>query len=138
DQMNEGVENTPQDVQPLPGAGTTNLGDMAFGESALYVMQANRSLTVYPLIDVGDGEFRLSEPQSYLTLTFKRRHPVPAGISYEVEVSEDLVQWDTGLAVLESVTVFLEEDAALLTYRDTEPIGPVARRFMRLRVAEVD
>ncbi len=66
----------------------------------------------------------------YLTLTFTHRNHVDA--TYAVEVSPDLVSWDPGALLVESLEH--GDGTATKTYRTREPLNDSFRRFLRLTV----
>jgi hypothetical protein len=70
----------------------------------------------------------------YLSLTYTRPEPAPAGITYTVESSPDLASWSaTGLVQLSSTV-----DAGLrtITTRNDIPIAGGNKSFMRLKVSQ--
>ncbi|HLS28167.1 MAG TPA: endo-1,3-alpha-glucanase family glycosylhydrolase [Opitutales bacterium] len=80
-------------------------------------------------IDV-DGE-------TYLTLTYKR----PIGINdiaYHVEVSSDLVDWESGDDQTVPVSVTRESGLETVVVRDRQPLRALTTRQIRLRVERID
>ncbi|MBL9156454.1 MAG: fibronectin type III domain-containing protein [Verrucomicrobiales bacterium] len=74
------------------------------------------------------------EGSRYLTFSYTRPDPAPAGITYTVEGGNDLATWtDIGIVLHADV---LNGDLRTLTYRDTTAIGAGAKRFLRLRVSQ--
>lgn len=77
------------------------------------------------------------EGQQYLTLTYTR----PAGaqdVAYEVEVSGDMVNWQSGSRNLVPVSVISHGATEVVIVRDAIPLGNGANRFMRLRVRQLE
>jgi hypothetical protein len=71
---------------------------------------------------------------NYLSFTYIRPEPAPAGISYIVEASPDLKTWSaTGLVQISST---LNAGLRTVTLRDSVPMAPLTPRFMRLRVTK--
>jgi hypothetical protein len=69
-----------------------------------------------------------------LTLTFVRRTDI-ADIIYLVEVSDDLVTWNSGPAhTVEICVTTLDAQRELVVARDLTPMSGTGRRFIRLRV----
>ncbi len=79
------------------------------------------------------GAIETVDATSYLTLTVNR-NPLATGLTWIVEVSDDLLDWQSGD---EAVTV-IETTAATLKVRDNVPSDSVLRRFIRLRVVHED
>lgn len=74
------------------------------------------------------------EGSRYLTVSYTRPDPAPAGITYTVEGGSDLSTWsDAGIVLHGDV---LNGNLRTLTYRDTTAIGATAKRFLRLRVSQ--
>lgn len=72
----------------------------------------------------------------YLTFTYVRPEPAPAGITYSVEGSSDLApeSWiPSGMVPVSSVVA---AGLCTITVRDTTPMSGGARRFLRLKVAQ--
>ncbi len=70
-----------------------------------------------------------------LTLAY-RRVKVRTALSYEVQVSSDLTQWQSGAAHTQEVSVVDDEpatDTEIVTVRDLNPAGSPSR-YMRLRL----
>lgn len=65
----------------------------------------------------------------YLMLSIDR-NPDASGVSFTVEVSGDLVHWDSG----PPHTVVIEDTSTRLRVRDSTPLPPGVRRFIRLRM----
>ena len=74
----------------------------------------------------------------YLTLRYQR-NKLATDVNYLVEVSNDLKTWDSspGTTVEIGVT-YLDAETELVLVRDTVSINSVSKRFMRLRVEEID
>ncbi|MCX6873272.1 MAG: hypothetical protein NTW21_05610, partial [Verrucomicrobia bacterium] len=68
--------------------------------------------------------------QDYLAITV-RKNPAAIGITCLVEVSGDLVNWNTG----SGHTVVVSETADTLIVRDNTPIDGATSHFLRLKVA---
>ncbi len=68
-------------------------------------------------------------PEDYLQISIPR-NPNATGISYLVEVSGDLITWQSG----ENHTVIVTDDPSLLVVRDGSLFSDTGRRFMRLVV----
>ena len=83
-----------------------------------------------PAVGVSD----LIGGQRYLTLTFRRLLP-PRDVTYAVEVSDTLAGWDSppGATVEQSATAN-GDGTETVVVRDTVPMTPDSRRFLRLRV----
>lgn len=64
--------------------------------------------------------------QKYLVVRVTR----PTGVNYVVEVSSDLIAWDSGLQIVK-----LSETPTQLVLRDNTPIQEVTASFIRLRVS---
>ena len=75
--------------------------------------------------------------QTYLTLTYRRPEPAPANISYTVEAITALTR--TGWSSADLVQVSSTVNAAIrtITVRDSTPLTPNTKRFMRLRVRQL-
>ena len=75
--------------------------------------------------------------QTYLTLTYRRPEPAPANISYTVEAITALTP--TGWSSTDLVQVSSTVTAAIrtITVRDSTPLTPNTKRFMRLRVRQL-
>jgi hypothetical protein len=72
--------------------------------------------------------------KNYLTLTYVRPEPPPAGVSYGVRVSGDLASWTATEVVEVSNTV--EGNLRRITVRDAVAItGQLPGRFIRLEVS---
>ncbi|MCF7676257.1 MAG: hypothetical protein K9M97_12990, partial [Akkermansiaceae bacterium] len=67
--------------------------------------------------------------QEYLAIT-ERKNPSAAGVSWVVEVSGDLGDWNAGAGH----TVIVSETADTLVVRDHTPMADTNGRFLRLRV----
>lgn len=77
------------------------------------------------------AEMQVVDEEPYLTLTFKRPSAV-RDVVYQVEASDDLVNWSDAV-----VTLSLEDnrdETITHTYRDAQPTTAANRRFLRLRV----
>lgn len=70
----------------------------------------------------------------YLTLSFRKPDAI-SDIAYTVEVSSDLIEW-TAEAVSAGETQH-EDGTTTFTYRDSQPVSQGERRFLRLRVSQV-
>ncbi len=105
--------------------GTSNLMKYALGLSAQARGTGSR-------LSRGVGEY---EGTNYLTLTYIRPEPAPAGVTYSVESngSMDPLQWSsTGNVEVSSSTA---GGLRTITVRDSVPAGGDGRRFMRLKVS---
>jgi hypothetical protein len=103
------------------GDGIVNLMEYALADG--YPDFSDRA--ILPLVStVTDGD------QQYLALTV-RKNPYANDISWLVEVSGDLVDWNAG----DGHTVVISDTADILIVRDTTPLGGSACRFLRLKVA---
>ncbi len=93
------------------------------------------ALDLNPLVpDTGAlpaGVVEADGDDNFLTLTINR-NPDAIGITFLVEVSSDLVDWNSGD---EHVTL-LTDEPSVLKARDTTPITESNRRFIRLRVLQ--
>ena len=67
----------------------------------------------------------------YLTTTFIRRKP-PVDLTYDVQVSADLVAWTS--ATTETAVTPLDATTDIVTIRDNVPIAGAARRMMRVKI----
>ena len=109
------------------GDGTANLLKYALG--------------LAPKVSAGPGdlpiqEIRQVDDERYLTLTFSR--PEEAGdITYRVEASGDLEAWTDEAVRVGELTQENDDGTISHTYRDVRPIGDGNRRFLRLRVEEM-
>jgi sugar lactone lactonase YvrE len=75
-----------------------------------------------------------SSNNGQLTLTFVRRKDI-ADITYLVEVSDDLLTWNSGPAYTEEIAVtVLDSQRDQVVVRDRTPMAGAGRRFIRLRV----
>lgn len=100
------------------GDGISNLLKYALGLDPASVASPS-ALPVRQVEDDGGTE--------YLTLT-AARNPDATDVILTVEVSSDLVNWESG----EGHTVVLTDDGTTLKVRDTAPASGVSRRFIRL------
>ena len=70
----------------------------------------------------------------YLTLSFSRPSNA-AHLNYNVEVSSDLVQWDSGVGNTVDLSVIDNGGGSeTVVVRDEQSVNTVPRRFIRLRV----
>ncbi len=69
----------------------------------------------------------------HLSLTYTRPDPAPAGVVYTVKVSSDLATWSAAQTV--EVSNSTAGDLRTITVRDTEALGAVPRRFIRLEIS---
>ncbi len=76
---------------------------------------------------VNDIEAIATDEHLRLTIT---RNPLATDVTFAVEVSSDLLSWSTEDTAIETST------PTTLIVRDTIPIGPHNRRFIRLRVTQ--
>lgn len=74
--------------------------------------------------------------QDYLTFTYTRPEPAPAGVSYAVEASADLSppSWSSSSIVPLSSTV--NGGLRTITVRDTSSMSSGTKRFLRLKVTQ--
>ncbi|MBM3860097.1 MAG: hypothetical protein FJ395_10645 [Verrucomicrobia bacterium] len=74
--------------------------------------------------------------QTYLTLTYTRPEPAPPGLTYAVEVANDLVvpDWTSAETVVVSNTV--NGSWRTITVRDQHPVADRPKRFIHLRVTQ--
>lgn len=74
--------------------------------------------------------------QTYLTLTYTRLEPAPPGVTYTVEVANDLVTADW--TSLETVVVSSIVNGAwrTITVRDQYSVGDRPKRFIHLRITQ--
>jgi fibronectin type 3 domain-containing protein len=71
----------------------------------------------------------------YLTMSFIRRKS-PTDLGYVVEVSGDLSTWNSGPTYTTGVTVAPRDaNTEIVTVRDSTPVVPGVRRFIRLNVS---
>ncbi len=110
------------DEADYDGDGWSNLLEFALGSDPLAGS------------DFPAGNFSLAmeeiDSSEYLTLSISRA-ALRTGISYQVEVSDNLEDWNSG----EAYTVGLEDSETLLKVRLAETLGTVDKRFLRLKVA---
>jgi hypothetical protein len=103
------------------GDGINNLMEYALADGA----PSSSDCGILPVASiVTDGN------QNYLALTVQK-NPAVIGITCLVEVSGDLVDWNTGTGH----TVVVSETADTLIVRDSTPMGGSISRFLRLKVA---
>jgi hypothetical protein len=77
---------------------------------------------------------KASAANDRLTITFRRK-PGISDARYQVEYSNDLVNWSTGPAVVEDITPQVSpNDPAAAVFRATRPISQATRAAMRVRV----
>jgi hypothetical protein len=70
----------------------------------------------------------------YLSFTYTRPEPAPAGITYTVEAGPDLASWTTtGLVEMSSTA---NGSLRTITVRDASPSSGSSKRFMRLKVIQ--
>lgn len=106
------------------GDGIDNLLEYALGGNPAV---ANRDLL--PVIGVeSEGD------SAYLSIGYSK-NALATGIDYVVEVSADLVNWDSN-ETNPGATVMVLEDAGSAIVRDATPISDANRRFIRLRIVE--
>lgn len=71
-----------------------------------------------------------------LTLTFLQRTDI-SDLTYAVEVSSDLVTWNSGASSTEQIaSSAVDSTRNQVTVRDLTPLSSVSRRFIRLRVTQ--
>lgn len=103
------------------GDGVSNLLEYALGGDP-----AVASRDIVPVTGVeAAGE------DQYLSIAYSKRDTAE-GIDYVVEVSGDLVTWESG----ESVTTVVSDGVESAIVRDNTPMTDASRRFIRLRVVE--
>ena len=71
--------------------------------------------------------------QDYLTLTYERLKGA-SDIRYIVEVSSDLINWDSGTDHTTRIQTINNAETEIISVRDLTPISTEIKRFMRLRV----
>lgn len=81
---------------------------------------------------LGYGEV-IDHGSRYLSFTYTRPEPAPAGITYSVEASDDLTGWSPSGVV--EVGSMVESGLRTVTMRDGAPLADNSKRFMRLNVA---
>lgn len=101
------------------GDGLINLVEYALGLNPLSPNRAGLPAGVVE--SIGDD--------NYLTLSVAR-NPAASDVGFIVEVSADLINWDSG----SDHTTTLENSPALLRVRDNIPLMQADRRFIRLRI----
>lgn len=75
--------------------------------------------------------FTVDEDVLHLTVSYAK-NPAAGGITWQVEVSDDLSEWRSG----PGHTEILADTTTALVVREASPPAPQGRRFMRLRVIE--
>ena len=103
--------------------GTPNLLKYALGASPLVARSATPP--------AGQIVFDPVLGLNYLALTVQR-NGIAGGVTYIVEVSDDLMTWSSDLA---HVTALLNTPA-VLQVRDNTPVGSAEKRFIRLRITD--
>ncbi len=83
--------------------------------------------------DLPVEEIREIDGERYLTLTFTRPDDRD-DVDYRVDASGDLDEWPDQALRVDELTVDHGDGTTSYTYRDVEPIGNSARRFLRLNV----
>jgi len=73
-----------------------------------------------------------SGTQNYLAVAYSQPSPAATGIAFSVEESSDLATWSGGGVQTGNTTV---GNVQTITVRDTQTIGGVSQRFIRLKVA---
>jgi len=107
------------------GDGTSNLHAYAFGLS--------------PWVQIAGNQTVVGSENGYLTITFTRRTD-PTDVTYAVEVSDDLVTWNSGpsyTALLRSTPINAATERIVVRDKSLMAVAPQQKRFMRLRVSEV-
>jgi alpha-tubulin suppressor-like RCC1 family protein len=74
--------------------------------------------------------------QDYLTLTYERLKGA-SDIRYIVEVSSDLINWNSGTDHTTRVQTINNAETEIISVRDLTPISTEIKRFMRLRVESI-
>jgi hypothetical protein len=113
---------TSEDGEPMAdpdGDGLVNLVEYALG---LNPLSAKRD-------GVPTGGIEAIGDVNYLTLNVAK-NPDAADVVFMVEVSDDLINWNSG----NEHTTTLENSLSLLRVRDNTPLVQADRRFIRLRV----
>lgn len=114
------------DTADYDNDGVANLVEYALGNNAARPGDANRPAAAVEAVDGG----------TYLTLTFKRPAPAPAGITYAVESSTSLTgapTWQAGVTV-PGYPVNNGNGVETLKVRAATPVSASAQGFIRLRV----
>lgn len=105
------------------GDGMPNLLEYAFGSDP----KKKDTETVRPSGGAQDG---------HLTFTYIRRTDT-ADLIYSVELSDDLIHWESQPGMLEEVLVTtVDSNRERVTMRDTSPMSSKSRRFVRLNVRQ--
>ncbi|MGB1129323.1 MAG: hypothetical protein ACPG4K_04685, partial [Haloferula sp.] len=80
---------------------------------------------------------RLPKPDleaDHLTIRFRRK-PGISDYIYQVEYSEDLVNWDSGPGVVEDIThEIAPDDPGAAVYRSARPISETSKGMMRVNI----
>ena len=73
---------------------------------------------------------------NYLSFTYTRPEPAPAGVVYIPETSPDLSagSWSNTTPALVSSTISVSGSQCAVTVRDPDPLGSTTHRFIRLRL----
>lgn len=74
--------------------------------------------------------------QDYLTFTYTRPEPAPAGVSYAVEASADLNPSSWSTAGIAQVSSTVNGGLRTITVRDTSSMSSGTKRFLRLKVTQ--
>jgi len=107
-------------ISAQPGDDTDHDGASDFLEYALDSDPQATTPLAYPAVTRSSGR---------LMLTYQRLHD-PAEVSYLVQVSSDLVQWDSGPAFVQET---VQPDGITVVAVDLAPVN-AEKRFIRLRV----
>lgn len=79
---------------------------------------------------------RVSLEHGRLQVEF-RRHPASIGLDYIVEVSDDMIAWESGDAFVEEMDLEPEREAeGIACFRDRKAVAEGISRYMRVRVEE--
>ena len=72
----------------------------------------------------------------YLTFTYIRPEPAPAGVNYAVEASADLASANWSGSGPVEISNTLNNGLRTITLRDSAPMSDSNKRFMRLKITQ--
>jgi hypothetical protein len=113
------------DTAILAGDGLPNLAKYAFGLDPSVAYTSD-----HPVVSLTN-----SGGNDYLTLTYSRPDPMPADLTYKVEVSSNGTTWTSGSGATVAVSTTVSSGVATVIVRDATAVGsPTFGRRIRLSI----